>query len=66
MPFFPVLGRRKLRDLCEFKANLVYTANSRLSTATQKEPCLFNKREGRKEGKVPVLTDLILQVTVPD
>lgn len=52
MPFFPVLGRQKLGDLCAFKANLVYTANSRLSTATRKEPCLFNKREERKEGKV--------------
>lgn len=51
MPFFPVLGRQKPRDLCELKANLVYTANSRLSTTTQKEPCLFNKREKEKKDR---------------
>lgn len=66
MPLFPAVGRQKLGDLCVFKASLVYTANSRPSTATQREPCLFSEREERKEGKVLILTDEGFQVIAPD
>ena len=42
------------QGISEFKASLVYTANSRPSTATQREPCLLGER--KKKGKVLVLT----------
>jgi hypothetical protein len=42
MPFIPTLRRQRQADLCEFKANLVYKASSRIARAvTQREKILM-------------------------
>lgn len=38
------------QGISEFKASLVYTANSRPSTATQREPCLLGERKKKRKG----------------
>jgi hypothetical protein len=40
----PALGRQRQVDLCEFKANLVYKASSRIAKAMQRNPDLKNKQ----------------------
>ena len=37
MPLIPAFGRQKQVDLCEFKASLIYTMNSRTARATEQE-----------------------------
>jgi hypothetical protein len=38
MPLIPALGKQRQADLCEFKASLVYRADSRTARAIQKNP----------------------------
>ena len=38
LPLFPILGRQKQADLCEFKASLVYRASCRIARSTQRNP----------------------------
>jgi hypothetical protein len=44
-------------DLCEFEANLVYRAISRIAKATQRNPVLKNQTKGWRDGSAGKSTD---------
>ena len=48
-PLVPALGRKRLKNLYEFKANLVYR-NQENQGYTEK-PCLKNQKKERKKRK---------------
>ena len=52
--FNPTLGRQRQVDLCEFEANLVYSASSRTAKATQKNPVLNHASSPKKDVRIGV------------
>jgi hypothetical protein len=44
LPLMPVLGRQSQAYTCEFEASLVYSASSRIASATQRPPVLKRKK----------------------
>jgi hypothetical protein len=50
-PLIPELGRQRRADLCEFEANLIYRASSRIPRATQWNPVLKNQNRKRRKRK---------------
>ena len=49
IPLIPALSRQRQEDLCEFKANLVYTVSSRTARTTQRN--LVLKKQNNKMPK---------------
>ena len=60
MPLIPVFGKQRQADFCEFKASLVYKANSRTArTVTQRNPVLkTTKTKQNKPTKSPCHSQL--------
>lgn len=54
-PLIPALKRQGQPDLCKFRARLDYTASSRTSRATQRNPIL-NLKTIKKRRLNPVIT----------
>ena len=52
MPLVPALGRQRLKNLCEFKANLVY--RNQESQGYTEKPCLEKSKERKKKEEASI------------
>lgn len=49
MPLIPVFRKKRLVDICEFEASLVYKGRSSIARATQRNPVLKKPKTKQKE-----------------
>lgn len=48
-PLIPVFRKKRLVDICEFEASLVYKGRSSIARATQRNPVLKKPKTKQKE-----------------
>lgn len=54
----PAFKRQRQKDLCEFKASLVYRATSRIAWAMQRKTCLQNQASKQQQNQAWYLSTL--------
>lgn len=49
MPLIPEFRKKRLVDICEFEASLVYKGHSSIARATQRNPVLKKPKQNKKK-----------------